>query len=159
MNMKMSSGWLAVLVALVPAGLMAHHSLGNYDTTKAVRIKGTIVELRPLNPHSFIFLEEKIAEGQIRRWAIEGPATRQLSLRGSLADALKPGVVIEVCGYLPKEPITWQIAGPDPNAVSIAGRLINGELLVMPDGKQESFGDYGVHKCFAAGFTDQHTPK
>jgi hypothetical protein len=58
---------------------------------------------------------------------------------------------------VPKEPITWQLANPDPNAASPAGRLINAELLVMPDGKEQSWGDYGFHKCFPPGYTDQHT--
>jgi hypothetical protein len=44
-----------VLMAIIPAGsLLAHHSLGNFDTTKAVRVKGTLhagarVELRWLS--------------------------------------------------------------------------------------------------------------
>jgi hypothetical protein len=72
---------------------------------------------------------------------------------------VKPGDVVEVCGYLPKEKVTWQIASADTNSTSVAGRLINAELLVMPDGKQQSWGDYGVHKCFAPGYTDQHASK
>ncbi len=50
----------------------------------------------------------------------------------------------------------WQIANAE-TATSVAGRLLNGELLVMPDGKQQSWGDYGVHKCFEAGYADQHS--
>jgi len=51
----------------------------------------------------------------------------------------------------------WQIANADTSTISLAGRLINAEVLVMPDGKERSWGDYGVHKCFAPGFTDQHS--
>ena len=66
--------WLVVLVVLMSAGAgLAHHSLANHDTTKAVRVKGTIVQFHPINPHSFIYLEEKALDGQIRRWAVEGP--------------------------------------------------------------------------------------
>jgi hypothetical protein len=51
--------------------------------------------------------------------------------------------------------VIWQIASADPSAASsspvqsTAGRLLNAELLVMPDGPEQSWGDYGVHKCFA----------
>jgi Family of unknown function (DUF6152) len=155
---KMITGWLAVLVALVPAeSLWAHHSLANYETTKAVRVKGTVVEFHPINPHSFIFLEQTDADGVSRRWAVEGPSLLQLKRRGVASDVLKRGDVVEVCGYAPKEAIVWQIASTDPTATSLAGRLINGETLVMPDGKEQSWGDYGVHKCFAPGFKDQHS--
>ena len=153
---RMTTAWLAVLVTLVAAGsLLAHHALTNYDTTKAVRVKGTIVQINQINPHSFIYLEEKGADGQTRRWAVEGPSVIQLNRTG-LLKSLKPGDVVEVCGYLPKEAIMWQIANAE-TATSLAGRLINGELLVMPDGKQQSWGDYGVHKCFEPGFADQHS--
>ena len=150
--------WFAVLVAIVPAGsVLAHHSLANFDTTKAVRVKGTIVRLHEINPHSFLYVDGTEADGPVRRWAIEGPSIAQLTRRGFAKDALKPGTVVEVCGYLPKEPVVWQIASTDPGTTSIAGRLLNGELIVMPDGREQSWGDYGVHKCFASGHTDQHS--
>jgi hypothetical protein len=148
--------WLAFLFA---ASLVAHHSLGNYDTTKPVRVKGTVVEFQAINPHSFIFLEGKDADGQTRRWAVEGPSVQQLIRTGIAKDFLKPGDVVEVCGYAPKEPIVWQIASPDMSKTSISGRLLNAEVLIMPDGKQRSWGDYGFHKCFPPGFTDQHSPR
>jgi hypothetical protein len=155
---KVPTASLAVFVALVSAGsLLSHHALTNFDTTKPVRVKGTVFQFHLINPHSFIFIDEKVSNEYPRRWAIEGPSVVQLSRRGVAKDFLKAGDVIEVCGYVPKEPITWQLANPDPNAASPAGRLINAELLVMPDGKEQSWGDYGFHKCFPPGYTDQHT--
>ena len=149
---------IVVLVAVVPAGsLLAHHSLANFDTTTAVRVKGTVVEFRQINPHSFIFLNQTDTDGVTRRWAVEGPSLLQLTRKGLASDVLKPGDVVEVCGYLPKEAIVWQIASADTGATSPAGRLINAETLVMPDGKEQSWGDYGVHKCYAPGFKDQHS--
>jgi hypothetical protein len=157
---EMTTGWLAVLVALVSASsLLAHHSLASYDTTKAVRVKGTIVEFHRINPHSIIFLDQQGADGQTHRWAIEGPSVLQLNRSGFAKDVLKPGDAVEVCGYVPKEAVIWQIASADTNSSSPSGRLINAEVLVMPDGKQQSWGDYGVHKCFAPGYTDQHSSR
>jgi hypothetical protein len=151
-------GWLAVLLSLAPAGsLLAHHSLASFDTTTAVRVRGTIVQVQELNPHSFIFLNETRPDGSSRRWAVEGPSVLQLNRRAFSKDALKPGGVIEACGYLPKEPIVWQIASPDPAAPSLSGRLLNGEMLTMPDGREVSWGDYGVHRCFAPDHRDQHS--
>jgi hypothetical protein len=92
-----------------------------------------------------------------RRWAVEGPSGLQLNRRGFPKDGLKPGDVVEVCGYVPKEAIMWQIAGSDPGAISLSGRLINAETMVMPDGHEQSWGDYGVHKCFAPEYKDQHS--
>jgi hypothetical protein len=154
-----ATGWLAVVVAIVSAGqLWAHHSLASFDTATAVRVKGTIFQVHQINPHSFVYVDEAREDGTIRRWAVEGPSLLQLTRRGFSKDLLKPGVVVEVCGYLPKEPLVWQIASADATG-SPAGRLINAEVLTMPDGTQQSWGDYGVHKCFAPGYTDQHSSK
>ena len=155
---KMIAGWIAMTAALVPAGsALAHHSISSFDTTKPVRVKGTVVQFNQVNPHSVIYVEQQDADGQVRRWAIEGPSILQLTRKGYAKDVLKRGDVVEVCGYLPKEPIVWQTASPDPGAISLAGRLINAETLVMPDGKEESWGDYGVHLCFPPGYKDQHS--
>jgi hypothetical protein len=154
----MKTGWFAVLGVLIWSGtLLAHHSLANFDTTTAVRVKGTIVQFHQINPHSFIYVEEKATDGKVRRWAVEGPSALQLKRTGFDPSVLKPGMVIEVCGYAPKEATTWQIASADPSVVSLAGRLINAELLVMPDGHEQSWGDYGAHHCFAPGYRDQHS--
>ena len=155
---RQTIGWLAVLVTLGTTGsLPAHHSLANFDLTKAVHVKGTILEFHLMNPHSFIYLEQKDADGQTRKWAAEGPSVSQFNRSGLTRDFFKAGTVIEICGYVPKEALMWQIANSESGAVSRAGRLINAELLVTPDGKQQSWGDYGVHKCFADGYKDQHS--
>jgi hypothetical protein len=150
--------WLAILVAFVATGsVRAHHSLARFDTTQAVRVKGTIVAFHRINPHSFIFLEQQTTDGSTRRWAVEGPSGLQLDRKGFPKDGLKPGDVVEVCGYLPKEATMWQIANPDAGAVSLSGQLINAERIVMPDLHEQSWGDYGAHKCFAPEYRDQHS--
>jgi hypothetical protein len=155
--MRRNVAWLAILVTFVSAGsVTAHHSLANYDTTQPVRVRGTVLAFHRINPHSIVFLEQQPADGPIRRWAIEGPSGVQLNRKGFPQDGLKSGDVVEICGYLPKEPIVWQLANPNAG-VSVSGRLINGETMVMPDGHVESWGDYGVHKCFAPEYTDQHS--
>ena len=156
--MHLMRALFVVIFAVASGGSpAAHHSLGNHDTTTPVRVTGTIVQIHAINPHSFIYLDVTDASGALQRWAVEGPAVFQLTRMGVKWDALKPGVVIEACGYVPKERTIWQIAGADPKAVSLAGRLITAELLVMPDGRVQSWGDYGVHQCFAPGHRDQHS--
>ena len=92
----------------------------------------------------------------VRRWAVEGPAGTQLARRG-LEKAVKAGDLIEVCGYQPKEATMWQIASANPGTTSLAGRLITAELIVMPDGKVQSWGDYGFHLCFPPDYRDGHS--
>ena len=155
--MTKTIGWfVAVAVVFSGGSLLAHHSLANHDTTQAVRVKGTILEFHAINPHSFIYVEEKTADGQIRRWAVEGPSGVQLARMGR-EGVVKPGDIIEACGYQPKEPVVWQIESADPKGRSLSGRLLTAEMLVTSDGKVQSWGDYGIHKCFPADYRDQHS--
>ena len=134
----MKKMWTAWLVAFVSTGaVLAHHSLANFDTTTAVRVKGTIVEFRQINPHSFIFLDQKGTDGQLRRWAVEGPSILQLNRKGFSKDVLKPGDVVEVCGYVPNETVMWQIANPDPGAAT---------TLEGPP-KENSMGMFIIRQC------------
>ena len=152
--------YLAVLLWIASGvSLLAHHSLANFDTSTGVRVRGTVVLVHQMNPHSFIFLDQTGSDGQRQRWAIQGPSLLNLSRRGVAKDFLKVGDSIEVCGYLPKEKTFWQVASPDgaANSQSVSGLLINAELLVMPDGTERSWGDYGFHRCFAPGYKDQHS--
>jgi len=145
------------LTALVCAGsLRAHHSGYMYETTP-IWVRGAVARFERTGPHTITTLEDRSVPGQVRRWAVEGPPIRQIGRMGFATDALKPGTVIEVCGYAPKENTVWQIASTAPGAVSMAGRLLDVEMLVLADGKEQSWGDYGVHKCFSPGYRDVHS--
>ena len=70
---------------------------------------------------------------------------------------MKTGEVIDVCGYSPKEPLMWQIVGPDHRSASLAGRVITAEVITLPDGRMQEWEDYGFHHCFAPGYRDRHS--
>jgi len=45
MKNRLTTSTLAILVVCAStASLLAHHSLANFDTTKAVRVKGTVAQ-------------------------------------------------------------------------------------------------------------------
>jgi len=161
-----TAAWLAGMLVIVTAGsLAAHHSLSQFDTTTAVTVKGTIVRFELINPHSIIFVDEKRADGQIQRWAVDGPASVQLSRLGINKDAVKAGDVIEVCGYVTKEgvesqrtistePISLSLKATTPKTMT--GKIMNAEMVVMPDGKKQTWSDYGQHLCLGPDFHDFH---
>jgi hypothetical protein len=164
---KIMAACMATVAVLASAGLLsAHHSLAQFDTTKAVRVKGVVVMFERINPHSIIFLDQKLADGETQRWAVDGPSILQLVRKGFEKTALKAGDVVEVCGYVPKEgadsklatattvPLSLGVNGTAPRSVS--GRRMNGELLVMPDGQKHVWSDYGQHLCLDPDFHDFH---
>jgi len=140
---KIIARWAALLALASASSLVAHHSLIQFDTTRGVTLKGTVVRFERVNPHSFLYIDEKGKDGEMRLWTIEGPNIIQLRRMGLEKDALKPGDVIEACGYLLKGRPGEQ--------------FLTGEVLVLPDGKKQSWLDYGHHKCFGADHKDMHS--
>jgi hypothetical protein len=77
----------AISVAPVTV-VQAHHSSGMFELTNSSWVQGTIVRFDRINPHSIVTLEEKTRDGQVRRWAVEGPDAGQLQRRGVALDFL-----------------------------------------------------------------------
>src|SRR5690349_5262816 len=82
----------AVLTSYAPAGrVYAHHSFAaTYDEANKITLEGELAQLLWRNPHSFVYLITKDADGE-HRWAIEWGAGGQLGDQGVARDTLKPG--------------------------------------------------------------------
>jgi hypothetical protein len=96
------SAMLAVsLAGLGLAGpVWAHHSIqAQFDITKHVTVSGTVARVEFINPHSYLTVNVKDADGKVTRWAFEMAAAAQLR-RGGLSRAdrggLKPGDEVTV---------------------------------------------------------------
>jgi hypothetical protein len=91
------SAALAVsLCGLALAGpVSAHHSIqAQFDIHKTFSITGTVVRMEFINPHSYLTLNVKNADGKIEKWAFEMTGLAGLRRAGlSRADrgGLKPG--------------------------------------------------------------------
>ena len=62
---------VAVLAVVLPAS--AHHSHANYEAIKWQDIKGKVTELQWLNPHVWVYVDVKKANGEMEQWALEAP--------------------------------------------------------------------------------------
>lgn len=83
-----------VVVGVLLAGVSAyaHHSqAAQYDTSKEVRIEGTLVQFQFRNPHTFIQVEAPDEKGDKVRWSIEWGGVGQLNGQGVTRTTLKYG--------------------------------------------------------------------
>ena len=81
---------LGMLVSSAPAS--AHHSqAAQYDTSKQVKIEGTLVQFQFRNPHTFIQVEAPDETGTKVRWSIEWGGVGQLNGQGVTRTTLKYG--------------------------------------------------------------------
>lgn len=78
----------------------AHHSIqSQFDIHKTVSISGTVAKIEFINPHSYLTVNVKAADGKVQKWAFEMGAAGSLRRAGlSRADrgGLKPGDEVTV---------------------------------------------------------------
>ena len=88
---------LAALCVLLSLPLLAHHSFAaEYDADKPVTLAGTVVKWELINPHGWITLDAKGADGAVARWMIETGNPNALIRAGWRKDSLKPGDMVTV---------------------------------------------------------------
>jgi hypothetical protein len=92
------------LLVLLAAPLVAHHYLvAQFSMNKPVSLRGTLTKLEWTNPHGWIHLSVKGADGQAEDWAIETGSPFAMQKRGLKRTDFKPGIEIIVAGYLARE--------------------------------------------------------
>ena len=88
----------------VAAPVWAHHAFAaEFDAQKPVKLKGTVAKVEFINPHSWIHIDVKDADGKVTRWMVEGGSPNALFRRGVTKDALPQGTEISVDGYQAKD--------------------------------------------------------
>lgn len=91
-----------LLLAAAPA--WAHHAFAaEFDQTRPLKLKGTVVKWEVTNPHSWIYMDVKGDDGKTVTWMIEGGSPNNLYRLGFTKDSLPPGAEIMVEGYQAKD--------------------------------------------------------
>ena len=128
---KLRVVFITVIVATISASssLRAHHSFAaEFDANKPVTLKGTVVKMDWVNPHTWIHLDVKNPDGSVTRWMIEGGTPNTLVRRGFTKKSLEAGTEITIQGYRAKN----------------GANRANGADMILPDGKRLFLGSSGT---------------
>jgi len=117
----------ALLLTAVPVA--AHHAFAaEFDANNPIKLRGTVVKMEWINPHSWIHIDVKRPDGKVDRWMIEGGPPNALYRRGFTKDSLPVGSDILVEGFRAKDGSTRG----------------NGRDITFADGKKLFLGSSGT---------------
>ena len=120
---------MAITLALALAvSALAHHSLAEYDQTTIVTIKGTIAEIKWLNPHASIVMDVKNPDGSSRRIQVELAPPHALTLKGIDTTLFKVGDAVTFDVWMPKN-------------IGTTSDHSTGRALILADGRKFDVGD------------------
>ena len=131
--MRILVGLIGVVVAtgllLVPMPVQAHHSFAAaFDEKKPINLQGVITKVELINPHAWIHVDVKDADGKMVNWMIECGTPNTLLRRGMTKTSITAGTEIVVDGYQSKD----------------GTNKANGRDVTFPDGRKLFLGSAGT---------------
>jgi hypothetical protein len=128
---RWSLTWAAAVVAVLSAAhpVGAHHAFAaEFDSEQPITLRGTVTRVEWINPHTWIHIDVKGADGKSVEWMIEGGTPNTLLRRGVDKTSLPAGTEVIVEGYRAKN----------------GSNRANGRDVMLPSGRKLFLGSSGT---------------
>jgi uncharacterized protein DUF6152 len=110
-----------VVLLLAAKPTAAHHSFSaEFDVTKSVKVHGAVTKMEWVNPHSWIYVDVKDADGKVTNWHFELGSPNALFREGWKKDSVPIGLEVDILAYEAKS----------------GGNVGNCRSVLLPNGKE-----------------------
>jgi hypothetical protein len=94
---------LGLAAILAGVSVSAHHAFSaEFDQEKPVNLEGPLTRADWVNPHAWLYIDVKGADGKVANWAIELGPPNALLRRGWKRSSMQVGTIIKVEGFAAK---------------------------------------------------------
>jgi hypothetical protein len=116
-----------MVLSAIPA--WAHHAFAaEFDAKKPVHLEGVVTKVELINPHAWIHVDAKNADGTVTSWMVEAGSPNVLLRRGFTKQSVAPGTQVIVEGYQSKD----------------GSNRANGRDITLPNGQKLFLGSQGT---------------
>jgi hypothetical protein len=131
------AGLAGLILAVAPA--WAHHAFAaEFDAKKPVHLEGVVSKVELINPHSWIHVDVKDADGKVSTWMVEAGSPNVLLRRGFTKATIPTGTPVVVEGYQSKD----------------GSMRANGRDISLPNGQKLFLGSQGTGAPYEATTKD-----
>lgn len=129
MRTKLSLALAGATIFLAAAPAWAHHAFAaEFDAKHPVHLEGVVTKVELINPHAWIHVAVKDADGKTSEWMVEAGSPNVLLRRGFTKQTVAPGTAVVVEGYQSKD----------------GSMRANGRDITLPNGQKLFLGSQGT---------------
>jgi len=115
---------VALFVVAAVGALGAHHSFAVFDHSQTVTVTGTVTKYQWTNPHGFIEMDYRGADGKTKQYTIELTSINMLSRAGWTSRSVKAGDMAKA--------IVAPLLSGEPGGLLLEITLADGKVLTPP---------------------------